>query len=91
MCKHHRTFYSYWKCYVQAVTYPGSHFSGTCKMAPESDPQGVVSNTLKVRKVDRLRVIDASIMPSIVTANIMATVYMIAEKGANFIIEDWRS
>lgn len=43
----------------------------------------------RVRGVKGLRVIDASIMPQLVTANTQAPTYMIGEKGADFIKEDW--
>ena len=43
----------------------------------------------RVRGVSRLRVMDGSIMPLVVTANPMATIYMIGEKGADIVKEDW--
>ena len=42
---------------------------GTCKMGPSSDPQAVVNERLKVYGVDRLRVVDSSIMPKITRGN----------------------
>jgi choline dehydrogenase len=59
------------------------HVVGTCKMG--SDPMAVVDDTLRVRGIDRLRVIDASIMPTLVSGNTNAAVIMIAEKGADFV------
>ena len=54
------------------------HPSGTCRMGADAD--SVVDPQARVREVDGLRVIDASIMPRIVTANLSATVMMMAEK-----------
>jgi 4-pyridoxate dehydrogenase len=58
------------------------HPLGTCKMGLDSDALTVVDPELRVRGVDALRVIDASVMPDMVTGNINAAVVMIAERAA---------
>ncbi|GAA2856778.1 GMC oxidoreductase [Microbacterium arabinogalactanolyticum] len=67
-----------------AITY--HHQVGTCRMG--SDADAVVDPRLRVRGVDHLRVIDASVMPVITTGNTNAPAAMIAERGARFLLED---
>ncbi len=61
------------------------HPLGTCKMGPSADDKAVVDQELRVRGIDGLRVVDASVMPDLVGSNINATVMMIAEKASDFI------
>ena len=64
------------------------HPVGTCRMGV--GPDAVVDSRLRVRGIDRLRVVDASIMPRIITGNTNAASIMIGEKGAAIISEDAR-
>lgn len=62
------------------------HYAGTCRMGPDSDPTAVVDQELKVRGLDGLRVVDASVMPSSPSANTYASTLVIAERAADFIL-----
>ncbi|KAK7531986.1 GMC oxidoreductase [Phyllosticta citribraziliensis] len=74
--------------YVRQNTVPNWHASGTNQMLPEA-AGGVVDPSLKVYGVDGLRVCDCSIIPVLPDVNIVATVFMIGEKGALLIRRDW--
>src|SRR5271168_4144937 len=62
------------------------HPTSTCRMGP--DPSAVVDERLRVRGFERLRVIDASIMPTVVSGNTNAASVMIGEKGSDMVLED---
>jgi choline dehydrogenase-like flavoprotein len=62
------------------------HVSGTCRMGPSADPQAVVNHELRVHGLDGLRIVDASVMPYVPSANTSASVFMIAEKAADMIL-----
>ena len=79
----------YWSCAVRRVATTIYHPVGSCKMGPRSDPGAVVDSRLKVHGIKGLRVIDGSVMPTVVSGNTQASIIMIGEKGADFIKEDW--
>ncbi len=62
------------------------HPVGTCKMGKKGDPMAVVDSELRVKGVQRLRIVDASIMPFITSGNTNSPTLMIAEKAAQLIV-----
>lgn len=80
----------YWDCAVRQYTMTIYHMSGSAKMGTADDPFAVVDHKLRVHGVKGLRVIDASIMPTITSGNINAPVIMIGEKGADMVKALWR-
>ena len=72
--------------FVRAKAESAYHPSGTCKMAMDTDPLAVVDDQARVHGVAGLRVVDASIMPSIVSGNLNAPTIMMAEKLADAIL-----
>ncbi|XP_023702407.1 glucose dehydrogenase [FAD, quinone] isoform X2 [Cryptotermes secundus] len=79
----------YWECYIRHLTLTSYHPAGTCRMGPTCDLEAVVNPNLMVHNTHRLFVIDASVMPSLPSANIHAAVMMIAEKGAELVQMHW--
>lgn len=71
--------------HIRASAITAHHPLGTCRMAPDGDPLGVVDTELRVRGVAGLRVVDASVMPNMIGGNINAAIVMIAEKAADLI------
>ncbi|KAA3509811.1 FAD-binding protein [Agrobacterium vitis] len=72
--------------YIRTVSKTVFHPSCTCKMGAADDRMAVVSEDLKVRGVDKLRVADASIMPTLVSGNTNAPTIMIGERVSRFIL-----
>ncbi len=73
--------------YIRQIAKTVFHPAGTAKMGTDNDPLAVVSEDLKVRGVEGLRVADASIMPRLISGNTNAPVMMIAERASHFILD----
>lgn len=81
----------YWRCAIKHLPSMMNHEVGTVKMGPQTDASAVVDPQLRVYGVQRLRVADASIMPTIPSGHVNAGIYMIGEKAADMIKETWKS
>jgi choline dehydrogenase len=75
----------FWEAYVRKYSITGYHPTSTCKMGKEEDPMTVVTPDTKVKGVKGLRVIDASIMPTIVSGNTNVPTIAIAERAAELV------
>lgn len=73
----------YWRCYARSLLVSQYHYAGTCALGAALDAR------LRVRRVARLRVADASAMPTLTSGNINAPVIAIAEKASDMIKEDY--
>ncbi|CAL8071336.1 unnamed protein product [Orchesella dallaii] len=82
----------YWECHAKQSATSFMHASGTCAMGSGADdPLAVVDNQLRVIGIRGLRVVDASIMPTITNANLQAAVYVTAEKASDMILRQWQN
>ena len=70
----------YLNCLIRQYTIPLYHIIGTCQMGPDWEPNAVVNPQLKVRGIRNLRVVDASIMPTIPSGNTNAMAVIYIEK-----------
>jgi len=81
-CGHIEDEASYWRCYVKTWSFTLYHPTSTCSMGKVTDEK------LRVKGLQGLRVVDASVMPVIVGGNTNAPTIMIAEKAADMILKD---
>ena len=70
--------------YIKATVNTIYHPTATCRMGPDGDPGAVVDQYCRVRGIEGLRVVDASVIPSIPRANTNLTCIMIGEKVADW-------
>ena len=77
-----------WREYIRASAIPCYHFSGTCQMGV--DERAVVDPELCLRGLSGVRVVDASVMPTVPSSNTYASVVAIAEKAADLIKDSAR-
>lgn len=75
-----------WLDYIGRSVTTGHHPTSTCSMGQASNPMTVVTPDLKVVGIDRLRVVDASVMPSVISGNTNAPSVMIGAKAADLIL-----
>ncbi|RMZ72537.1 choline dehydrogenase [Pyrenophora seminiperda CCB06] len=78
-----------WEEYVRSNVGSFYHPLGTCAMLPRGEG-GVVDAELRVYGVEGLRVVDASVLPMLVSAHIQTAVYGVAERGAEIMVGEWR-
>lgn len=78
----------FWMCMARYYSQTIYHPVGTCKMGVSTDKTAVVDSHLRVYGIKGLRVIDASIMPTIVSGNTNVPTIMIAEKASDIIKKD---
>lgn len=72
--------------HVRQVAFGGNHLVGTCKMG--RDAMAVVTPDLRVKGVERLRVIDTSIMPQVISAHTNSVAFVIGERGADLLLAE---
>ncbi len=77
---------AYWGCFIRHMAVSLNHPGGTCRMGAANDNTAVVDPKLRVRGLRSLRVVDASVMPRLVSAGTLAPVIMIGEKASDIIL-----
>lgn len=82
---------AFYECLAKERADTTLHLAGSCRMGAANDTKAVVDEWLRVRGVERLRVIDASVMPQNVEPGTYAATVMIGEKGSDMIADDNKS
>ena len=80
----------YWECGIRHLGVTLHHQIATCKMGPRDDPEAVVDHNLRVYGVKNLRVVDTSVVPIPLTAHMSVPTFMVAEKAADLIKNEWK-
>ena len=71
--------------YIRSHHLPNSHWTGSTKMGHDDDPLAVVDETLKVRNMNGLRIVDAGVMPTIPNGNTHSAVTVVARRAVDLI------
>lgn len=79
----------YYRCYIRQFSFSFYHPVGTSKMGPDTDAGAVVDYQLRVKGIRHLRQIDAGVIPIVPSANTNPATIMVAERGAQFVKDDW--
>lgn len=79
----------YWECHVRHFSRMVCHAAATCKMGPKDDSEAVVDPELRVYGINRLRVADSSIAPTQVAGHTQAVSYVVGEKMAMLLKQEW--
>lgn len=79
----------YWRCYISYFSTSMYHPTSTCTMSVENDSNSVVLPNLKIKGLANIRVIDASVIPKIISGHTNNVVMMIAEKASDLIKSEW--
>ncbi|KAK3746681.1 hypothetical protein RRG08_008194 [Elysia crispata] len=77
----------YWRCVIRARAQPAARPVGTCKMGGADDPLAVTDPHLRIKGIKSLRVVDASVIPSLPSGTTYIPTIMVAEKAADLIKE----
>ena len=75
-----------WLTWMEPLLTTAYHPVGTCRMGRADDPMAVCTPDLRVRGIEGLRVIDASVMPNLICGNTNATTVVIGDKGADLVL-----
>lgn len=82
---------AYWECYIRSYSIAMNDHVGTCAMGRAGSPYAVVNPELQVQGIHRLRVVDSSVMPTIVGTPTQAATIMVAEKASTLILDKWKN
>ncbi|CAG9768182.1 unnamed protein product [Ceutorhynchus assimilis] len=77
----------YWTCAIKYNTRHENHQGSSCKMGNATNPEACVNQKLQLHGIENIRIMDASVFPTLPSANPQASIIMVAERGARFIKE----
>lgn len=76
--------------FVRSTAFPSGHVVGTAAISAQGAPHGVVDPDLRLKHVSGVRIVDASVLPFVTCGHTQAPVYIIAERAADLIKNDWK-